>query len=234
MVTRRRTYVMSVFKIKYCRRRMSRDVVPWKGPDGMRNLYLKTEALVQQVQALLEKMWNHLDIPDESFEEWYPSLLEEMGDECDGNFITLFAVRVDESRIPTEVLGFVHANISEEHGVYIKYLCAKDERQGVGTLLLDRVVQVVRTTSRHTLVFLSYKPGPELLDFYTSRGFLPLKGLPLADETVKILEEYRFEPHSALGVKMLTGLDKKREQPDASDQAEAGRKKQRAAAAVGV
>jgi GNAT superfamily N-acetyltransferase len=231
MVSRRRTYVMSVFKIKCCRRRMSLDVVPWKGPDGMRYWFWNTEGLRPQVQALLEKMWKYLDIPDESFEEWYPLLRKDMGDE---NFITLFAVSVDENRRPTEVLGFVHANISEEHGVYIKYLCVTYERQGVGTLLLDRVVQVVPTTSRHTLAFLSYKPGPELLDFYTSRGFLPLDELLLADETVEILREYQMEPHIALGVKMLTGLNKKPKQPDARDQAEAGRKEQRAAAAVGV
>lgn len=192
---------MSVFKIKCCRRRMSLDVMPWKGPDRMRYWFWKTEGLKLQVRALLEKMWKYLDIPDESFEEWYLSLRKDMGDE---NFITLFAVSVDENRRPTEVLGFVHANISEEHGVYIKYLCVKYERKKFGTLLLNKVVQLVRTTSRHTLVFLSYKPGCELQKFYTSSGFLPLTGLPLADETVKILEEYRFEPYSALGVNMLT------------------------------
>ena len=211
-----------VYKIRLGRRGMTTRLVPWNGPDGMCALYCTREPTRLQVNALLGKMWKHLDLA-ESFDVWQQGVLEAIGAK-DGPYISLFAVRerVDiqqdtvQDKVPSEVLGFVVTDLSEYKGAYIKYLCSAVETQGVGTLLLDGVLQVVRQTSQHKRAFLNYKPTQELREFYRKRGFLPARVRSKRDEEydknaevlltmteLKQLRLYCCAIHSELGVKML-------------------------------
>jgi GNAT superfamily N-acetyltransferase len=183
----------------------------------MRDLYPSIEPLRLKVDTLLRKMWDHLEI-DQSFDDWQRHLLEDMGKE-DDRYISLFAVRIDEDKVPTEVLGFVVADLSEWKGVYIKYLCSTVEKQGLGTVLLESVLKVVQKTSKHRLAFLNYKPTQELREFYKKRGFLHAavrwKRNEEYDRTAEVrltqtelnrLKEYCCSIHSELGVKMLPSV----------------------------
>jgi hypothetical protein len=182
-----------------------------------------------QVDALLGKMWEHLDLP-ESFDVWQQRVLQDMGAAgAEDSYISLFAVHIEQDNeqdneqdkvpsevVPSEVLGFVVTDIAEYKGAYIKYLCSAVETQGVGTLLLDGVLQVVRQTSKHKLAFLNYKPTQELREFYRKRGFLPARVRSKQHEeydknaevllTLTELQRLRLyccAIHSELGVKML-------------------------------
>ena len=176
--------------------------------------YCTREPTRLQVDALLRKMWEHLDLA-QSFDEWQQCVLKDMGAE-DCSYISLFAVHIEQDKVPSEVLGFVVTDISEYKGAYIKYLCSAVETQGVGTLLLDGVLQVVQQTSKHKLAFLNYKPTQELREFYRKRGFLPARvrwkrheeydknaEVLLTLTELKRLRCYCCAIHSELGVKML-------------------------------
>jgi len=191
---------------------MTTRLVPWKGPDCMCDWYCTREPTRLQVDALLGKMWKHLDLA-ESFDVWQQRVLEDMGAE-DSPYISLFAVQQD--KVPSEVLGFVVTDLSEYKGAYIKYLCSAVETQGVGTLLLDGVLQVVRQTSQHKRAFLNYKPTQELREFYRKRGFLAARvrwqrhedydknaEVLMTLTEFKQLRSYCCAIHSELGVKML-------------------------------
>lgn len=209
-----RNHKLLVYKIRLGRRGMTTRLVPWNGPDCMCDWYCTSEPTRVQVYALLRKMWKHLDLA-ESFDVWQQRVLERMGAE-DGPYISLFAVHIQQDKVPSEVLGFVVTDISEYKGAYIKYLCSAVETQGVGTLLLDGVLQVVRQTSKHKLAFLNYKPTQELREFYRKRGFLPARVRSKRHEEydenaevlltlteLKQLRLYCCAIHSELGVKML-------------------------------
>lgn len=193
---------------------MSTGIVPWNGLDCMCDWYCTLEPMRLKVDKLLRKMWEHLAI-DQSFDDWQKDLLEAMGKEDDA-YISLFAVHINQDKVPTDVLGFVVTDINEWKGAYIKYLCSAVEKQGVGTLLLDSVLKVVRETSKHKLAFVNYKPTQELREFYKKRGFLPAgvrwKRNEEYDTTAEVrltqyelhrLKEYCCSLHSELGVKML-------------------------------
>jgi hypothetical protein len=197
---------------------MTTRLVPWNGPDCMCYWYCTSEPTRVQVDALLGKMWKHLDLP-ESFDVWQQGVLAAIGAQ-DGPYISLFAVRervdMQQDKVPSEVLGFVVTDISEYKGAYVKYLCSAVETQGVGTLLLDGVLQVVRQTSQHKRAFLNYKPTQELREFYRKRGFLPARVRSKRQEEydenaevlltlteLKRLRLYCCAIHSELGVKML-------------------------------
>lgn len=237
---------MCVFKIRYSRRRMSTEVVPWNRlncADCMRDWYWTIEPQRLKVDTLLRRMWEHLDIA-QSFDDWRKHLLEAMGKE-DDLYISLFSVHINEDKVPTDVLGFVIADIGESKGAYIKYLYSKVEKQGVGTVLLESVLKVVQQTSKHKLAFVNYKPTQELREFYQKRGFLPaavrLKRNEEYDTTAEVrltqtelnrLKEYCCSIHSELGVKMLTCCGKllaPKEQVAQVEQEEVKRKRLRVA-----
>ena len=230
---------MCVFKIRYSRRRMSTEVVHWNEPDCMRDWYQTIQPLRLKVDTLLRKIWENLVI-DQSFDDWQKHLLEAMGKE-DDLYISLFAVHINEDKVPTDVLGFVVADPNESKGAYIKYLCSTVEKQGVGTVLLESVLEVVQKTSKHKLAFVNYKPTQELREFYKKRGFLPtgvrLKRNEEYDTTAEVrltqselnrLKEYCCSIHSELGVKMLHCCGKRfapKEQAGQAEQEEAKRKR---------
>jgi GNAT superfamily N-acetyltransferase len=212
-------FVPSVFKMKYSSSSMSKKgaftVVPWKGRAGLQDQY---PTMYGQVNFILEEMRKHVNSPL-SEEIWRHRLLDNMDDD---SVLALFVVETHPNKKELEVVGFVNADTGSKNKVYIKHLIATVKRRGVGTLLLQTVVDIVEKMGKHTFAYVTYKPTETLSLFYNKCGFVDPTGLELPE--MRSMKSKLCETYSQLGVKMLSCLGK---QPLQEEEAEASTKRQR-------
>ena len=219
----RSTCVKSVYKTNYSSSRMDENgtfsVVHWKGPTGMKEQY---PTLLPNVNLILEELRQHLDSPL-SKEVWLHRLLDNLDEE---SALALFVVEKHTNK--KEVVGFVNASIGVPgvtDKVYINHLIATVKRRGVGTLLLQSVLDIVeKIGGKYTFAYLVYNPTETLSLFYNKCGFVDPSGLELPEAWLSKIKRCMCEKFPQLGVKMLSCLGK---QPAKEEEAEASTKRQR-------
>jgi GNAT superfamily N-acetyltransferase len=196
-------------------------VVPWRGPAGMKEQY---RTMFQQVDFILEEMRKNVDSPLTE-EIWRYRSLDNMDDK---SVLALFVVETHPNKKELEVVGFVNVDIGVPgftDKVYIKYLIATVKRRGVGTLLLQSVLNIVeKMGGKHTLAYVNFNPTETLRLFYNKCGFVDPTGLELPEGQLRSMKRKLCEKFPQLGVKMLSCLGK---QPAKEEEEEASTKRQR-------
>ena len=177
--------VKSVYKTNYSSNRMVENgtftVVHWKGQAGMKEQY---HTMKQKVDFILEELRQDLDSPLHE-EVWRHRLLDNFDAE---SALALFVVKKHTDKNEFEVVGFVNACIGvpgNTSKVYINHLIATVKRRGVGTLLLQSVVDIVeKMGGKYTCAYLVYNPTQTLSLFYNKCGFVDPSSIDMYNNDV--------------------------------------------------